>query len=512
LAPAESNICAVGDEDQSIYKWRGADIKNILNFEKDYPETQITKLEQNYRSSGTIIKAASALISNNTQRYAKHLWTENPDGAKIQYIATYSDTAEAEAVAHTIRREVEENQTNLNEIAIFYRTNAQSRQIEDALRSKQIAYRIYGGQKFYDRLEVKDMMAYLRVVVNEKDSVSLQRIINRPRRQIGDSTVAKIEQIALEQGITFYEAIKYTVNSKEVLNAAPRQKVVAFLELIEAFRKDMSSLDPVQVYHEILEKTGYLQALKEEPNEENQSRIDNLYELQSAINDYCKRSQEATLSGFLEEISLFSEIDEFNEDQQTVSLMTLHASKGLEFPVVIITGVEEEMIPSVKPWEGEKLEDIEEERRLAYVGFTRAMKRLYLTNAKSRRVYGNYQFRSPSRFLEEVPAELLETSSFGPQTVAANMSQRQNFTGPLPRGYQNTGYVPDPPPMDEFNQAADETAHNLREGTKIRHPIYGVGQVKRVEGKDENAKVIIYFSQTKSEKKFLIKFLQADII
>ncbi|MGE0529226.1 MAG: ATP-dependent helicase, partial [Bdellovibrionales bacterium] len=400
LAQGHRNLCVVGDEDQSIYSWRGADITNILNFESDFPEAKVVKLEENYRSTGVIVRAASELIKNNTQRKDKTLFTHNEEGELIQIHEDLNEYEEARFVVQNIEALMrrEDDAFTYNDFAVFYRTNAQSRVLEDLMRGHNIPYKLVGGVRFYERMEIKDILAYLRTLVNPADDIAVQRIINVPARGIGKTTIEKISEIAARQGISFHEAILTTAEQRAVHSGAAR-KLREFRNLIEKLAQKAKALKLSELFVEILDATEYVIRLKEENTPESQSRIDNLEEFANAIRQFeQERGEEAALTQFLEEMALVSDTDQIEEGTQNVTLMTLHISKGLEFPVVFMIGMEEGLFPSGRAIDSNDPTGVEEERRLAYVGMTRARKKLFLTYARSRRVWGQEQMHPPSRF------------------------------------------------------------------------------------------------------------------
>ncbi|MBI4925919.1 MAG: UvrD-helicase domain-containing protein [Bdellovibrio sp.] len=407
------NLCIVGDEDQSIYKWRGADIRNILDFKKDFPKTKMIKLEQNYRSTQTIVSAASYLIQHNLERNKKILWTENTQGMPILRIQFPDERAEANMVVSEIRRLCQNEGYAYSDFAIFYRTHAQSRQFEDVFRREKISHKLIGGLRFYDRKEIKDILAYFKVILNPLDSVSLRRIINVPGRGIGKTTIEKCESLAKEKSL--WEVFK---NSSELGNSVVK-KLSGFVSLIQKFQSEQPCITLVDLYSMILEDTGYIRELKQEGTIEAMSRIENLEELSTVLQEFEEDmssdvEKKGLLPLFLEQALLIPEDESqngFSQDVGFVSLMTLHSSKGLEFPVVFMVGMEEGLFPSIKIWE-ETSEEIEEERRLCYVGMTRARERLYLLHAAMRRIWGEILVQKPARFFLEIPEEFVEYRDF----------------------------------------------------------------------------------------------------
>ena len=524
LAGRQANICAVGDEDQSIYKWRGADISNILNFEKDFPNAQIFKLEQNYRSTKNIIEAASHVISYNTERRDKKLFTQNDSGEKILLIEAYDEHDESHKVTDLISQAVKDGQV-LNQMAVFYRTNAQSRLLEDMLRAKGINYQIYGGLKFYDRLEVKDVLAYLKLISNPSDDVSFRRIINVPTRGIGAVSLEKFTSKARELNVSCFQLLLDIFGPEPKVQAdlgRSQKNFKQFYDLMEALRAAKNSVLPSDLINMVIEESGYRKSLTDEGTVEAQSRLENLAELRQSVVEYELRkggedpTKELTLEGFLEEIALVSDIDRFDPNAPAIKLMTIHMAKGLEFDFVCIVGLEEELFPNVRPWEPEEPSDVEEERRLFYVGMTRARKKLHLFYAKNRTVFGNSSFRVLSRFVEEIPQEYLEVKK------ADYFARKRHFTerpGLIPRrgGWQdNDGYeapasrfnqdefsqVYDTDESQSYSDLADESGVSV--GSRVQHPTFGEGIVRQNLGGD---KLIVEF-RGRGLKKISLKFTQ----
>lgn len=525
LAVGHRNLCVVGDDDQSIYAWRGADIANILDFEKDYRDAVIIRLEQNYRSTKNIIKAAGEVVKKNTGRKGKTLWTDNPVGELIGYYTARDEHDEANFVTREIERlrqtgssEVQkfrssgsnselptpDSQLFYRDFAVFYRTNAQSRVMEDMLMRGGIPYTIVGGMRFYDRAEIKDILAYLKVIANPSDSIGLKRIINTPHRGIGDTTVEKVEGYAAERGITLYEAINELASGHwpvagEPLSKGPKLKLKSFCEMMErlgvAARSQESGV--ARLVQLILDETGYIQKLREEKTEEALGRIENLEEFITAAEEFDEKAEEKTLRSFLDQVALVSDLDENEDATDTITLMTLHSAKGLEFPVVFIIGMEEGLFPHSRTKEDP--DGLEEERRLCYVGMTRARRKLYLLNARERRVFGREQVNSPSIFIAEIPRELIErvgsaSRDFNPPQSPLNL-----------RGEAKGGYGSNQA-MEEFLKRQSETGvsgASFKVGTKVRHNTLGIGVVKGTEGSGLAEKVTVQFQA--GTKKLLTK-------
>ncbi|PLX99669.1 MAG: ATP-dependent DNA helicase PcrA [Desulfuromonas sp.] len=493
LAEQHRNLCVVGDDDQSIYSWRGAEVGNILGFEADFPDCKIIRLEQNYRSSQTILGAAQAVVDKNIGRKGKELWTENPKGEELTIEACPDDVEEGRFVAREIKR-LQRSGRHLRDIAIFYRTNAQSRVLEESLRSHNLPYVMFGGVKFYSRLEVKDVLAYLRLLVNPADSVSAQRVINVPGRGIGAVTVDKIAAFTAEAG-GFFSACKVALE-KEALPVAAAKKVAVFVALIEDFASRLETQDFPQLTADLIEETGYGPQLRAEKTEEARNRLDNLEQLLAGMEEHAATA--GSLSGYLEQISLITDLDSYDPSLDRVTLMTLHAAKGLEFPVVFMAGMEEGIFPHSRAGYGG--DEFEEERRLCYVGMTRAMDKLYLTHARRRRIYGSYQYNPPSVFLADIPrTHLQKPAADGMQHAASNN---------LASVFESIGEqvaIDEPDDFVDDVRVVPDAEEGLRIGMNVRHVKFGVGVVRRIEVQGDNQKVIVYFQRI-GPKKLLLKF------
>ncbi|MDX6507842.1 MAG: ATP-dependent helicase UvrD/PcrA, partial [Gaiellaceae bacterium] len=451
LAEKHRNVCAVGDPDQSIYAFRGADIRNILEFERDFGETRTIALEQNYRSTNTILQAANAVIEHNRERKPKNLWSELGEGEPVRVLEVEDEHAEARFVAAETALLVEEG-CNGSEIAVFYRTNAQSRVLEDVLVRQGVAYQVIGGPRFYERAEVKDLIAYLQAIDNPYDAVSLRRAANRPRRGIGDASLARLQAHADAYGISLWEALGQAEDAG--ISAAPLRAVQQFHGLLQSLMAGALDMDVPEVIERVLERSGYLDALRAERTIEAQGRMENLQELVGVAQEYQQTSPEPSLSGFLQEISLYSDQDAIRGEQSLVTLMTLHNAKGLEFRAVFMIGMEEGIFPHARSIEEQGLE---EERRLAYVGMTRAKERLMLTHASSRLLWGRTTHNLPSRFLDELPEREIERERLRPSSWSAY--NRPAGSDVAPRSDQ-----PD-----------------LSTGDSVRHGTLGEGVVTRIE-------------------------------
>lgn len=535
LARGFQNICVVGDADQSIYGWRGADMQNILDFEKDYPDAQVILLEQNYRSTKNILKAANQVIENNVNRKKKNLWTENETGEKIQYYRGDNERHEAQFIVKEINDHIQKQGKNYGNFAILYRTNAQSRVVEEMLLKSSIPYKMVGGQKFYERKEIRDILAYLAMIANPQDSISFARVVNVPKRGIGATSVEKFRDFAQLHGMSMLEACESVALSSVSGKAA--KELAKFGEMMDGFAKMQSYLSITELTEEILAKTGYLEALKNENTIEANARIDNLNEFLTVTQafdqqlaqspEYENVEDDEKLSLFLNDLALVSDIDSLEEETSQVTLMTLHAAKGLEFPIVFLVGMEEGLFPLLRANDDEA--DMEEERRLAYVGITRAEEELYITNAISRTIYGRTQFNRPSRFVDEIDEDLLEPigtyakrqlqsgdefkASFGQGMSAADfMKSRQNqssanssstygnrtysdrtYGQTQNRSYQKPQYqtiVKKTFP----NTATPKANISWQAGDKVNHKKWGVGTVVKVHENNGDYELDIAFT------------------
>lgn len=517
LASRHSNLCVVGDEDQSIYSWRGADITNILSFERDFPDAKVVKLEQNYRSTKTIIQAATQVIKNNTQRKNKTLFTENDDGDAIIVREENNEYDEARYVVKEVETLMNEGEFSYQDFAIFYRTNAQSRVLEEQFRARGIPYKIVGGMKFYERMEIKDIVAYMKLVLNPSDDIAFKRVINVPTRGIGKTTVDRIEELAAQKSVSMVEGAAFAVDHRE-LNVAAIRKTREFLLLLQSLREKARTMKLTEFYHAILDETGYVKRLKEEDNPEADSRIENLEEFDNAIAKFEEeRGEEGTLQSFLEEMALVQDADDIEEGQTSVTMMTLHISKGLEFPVVFIVGMEESLFPSGRAVEDQDPFALEEERRLCYVGMTRAEKKLTLTYARTRKVWGSEQMNPPSRFLKEIPKQFVDFQSSLSRPRFMQGFSATNHEGMVGQGYKKHPLMGDDgfgamPDYEEFgDESFDDSrgAGALKKGMKVRHPTYGAGTIYQTEGSGADLKVSVVFGDN-TIKKFVAKYARLE--
>jgi len=491
LASRHRNLCVVGDEDQSIYRWRGAEIGNILDFERDYPDAVVIRLEQNYRSTGTILDAAGAVVAQNTQRKGKTLWTENPRGEKITLALLDDEVDEARYIATEINR-LDKAGRALSELAVFYRTNAQSRALEEALVRQRIPYVMVGGVKFFARAEVKDVLAYLRVLVNPADTVAAKRIINVPARGIGSATVERIAALEVEAG-GFLPACRLALE-RDLLKSVAVEKVEKFVALMTSFRDASATLLYPQLAARIIEETGYGTMLREDQTEQAQDRVQNLEELLRGMEEYAGSAK--TLEEYLEQVALVTDLDSYDGRADRVTLMTLHSAKGLEYPFVFITAMEEGLFPHSRVAD----DDIEEERRLCYVGMTRAMEKLYLTHARRRRVFGDFQSNQRSRFVDEIPPTLLHEVGNATRRWEVARQQATMFQRSQPTTAAREVRFEDNEVRVEYN-----SEEGLRVGVKVKHATFGVGTVQRLEGAGEAQKATVLFGSV-GRKKLILKF------
>ncbi len=479
LSQKHRQLCVVGDDDQSIYGFRGADIRNILEFEKDFPEAKVVRLEQNYRSTGVILECANEVVKNNVGRKGKELWTDNPRGEKISLWCAWDEQDEAEKICRAVREYGSKDA--LKNCVILYRTNAQSRALEDSLRRAAVPYLIVGGLKFYERKEIKDILAYLRVVVNPADAVSLKRIINLPPRGIGDTSLARVESYAAERDSSLFHALK---GNDQVPGLGPgiKSAVSGFVSDLEKLIALKDSLNAQEMITNVIEQSGYIKFIGSQYLDkiEADSRTENVQELASAANEFCERSEDKSLSAFLAEVSLVADIDRWNDSAEAVTLMTIHNAKGLEFSCVFITGLEEGLLPHSASFDTR--EELEEERRLLYVAITRAQNKLTLCHAMSRRRFGGLMQSSPSRFIAELPRDNLDCNT--------------------PRGEKYIGDV-----NVVFRDEPDAVPVKNLKGKRVHHEIWGPGQVVDSEGEGDEIKLSIVF-QGGVRKKVMAGFVE----
>ena len=511
LAEKHKNICVVGDSDQSIYQFRGADISIILSFEKDYKDAKVIKLEQNYRSTKKILQAANEVIKNNSSRKVKNLWTENEDGAKLVYYRGENEQDEAYFITQKIQDLIKSGK-KYKDVAILYRTNAQSRVIEEIFLKSNIPYQIVGGTKFYDRKEIKDVLAYLRLISNPDDDISFRRIVNVPKRGIGEATIDRLAQYADEKGMSMFSALQ------EVdfigLSARATNQLASFYDLMKNLIQMVDFLSVTELTEQVLEKTEYVETLKKENTIEANARIENIEEFLSVTLDFEKTNEDKTLLSFLTELALVADIDQVDDEDQEVGnqvlLMTLHSAKGLEFPFVFLVGLEEGIFPHNRALVEES--EMEEERRLAYVGITRAEKELYLTNARERTLFGKRGMNPESRFIQEIPSELLEYANpeptyqgyrggYGSNRISRPTGISTTMTGASPREQRSASAQIS---TSLKNSGAESLGWNV--GDKAGHGKWGVGTVVSMKGEGDALELTIAFDQPVGLKRLLAKF------
>ena len=537
LVAKTRNVCVVGDDDQSIYRWRGADVRNIRGFRKDYPDAKVVKLEQNYRSSKRIVSAALAVIAPSPTREPKELWTANDDGSPIRVVACADERDEAACVVRTVR-DARDAGISPNDVAVFYRVHAQSRVLEEALRAVDMPYQIIGGTKFYERAEIKDAIAYLRVLCNPRSDVDMLRIINTPARGIGNTTVERVATYASTQTLSLFEALQRLDDFSEDLGSAPRKRLGLFRELLKGLMDEAKDRPPADVLRMVLAKSGYKTALEAEDTAEAEGRLENLAELEGSMHDYAAeaeaRGEVPSLDGFLERVSLQSDTDNLDKEgvtRERITLMTVHGAKGLEFDLVLLTGMEEDMFP-YRNQEPRNAEEMDEERRLAYVAVTRARKHLVVTHVRQRQIFGITRLGAPSRFVGDFPPDAVEhLETPGARSAGAGgrwIDRGGDHTAPTswrPTG-PRSGTAPSPAPWRHPQSRAPETASRepgerfveyeqsadggegvpLQRGMTVRHEKFGRGEVLKIVSVGEPA--VVAFFPGWGEKKVLARFLK----
>lgn len=524
LADRYQNICVVGDDAQSIYAFRGANIENILNFQRDYPDAEVYRLEQNYRSSGSIVQAANAVITHNKNRLEKNVWTANPKGHKIIIHRSPTDGEEGRYVAGNIFERAMQSQLGYEDFAILYRTNAQSRAMEDSLRKRNIPYRVYGGVSFYQRKEIKDVLAYLRLLINPNDEESLKRVINYPMRGIGQTTLDKLIVATKTHECTLYEVLSQVQELPLNINAGTRTKLMNFYTMIESFKTQLDTLNAFEMADLVTKKVGLVNELKKEGTPEAITRVENIEELLNGIKDFVDGQRElvdatGSLVEFLEDVALATDFDNETKDQKAVSLMTIHLAKGLEFPNVYIVGLEEDLFPSAMSVNTRA--ELEEERRLFYVALTRAEKRVTLTYTLSRYRWGKIIDAEPSRFLTELDESCVDNQVAKDDYSFKPMIDTSVFDVPDPnrvrfKSLQKKKKVAIPPKarMKAVSKASDTPALDLsgiQHGTRVSHSRFGFGTVVNLEGSGNDAKALIRFDQS-GEKNLLLRFAKLKVV
>jgi len=500
LASRSRNVFAVGDDDQSIYRWRGAEVRNIIDFEQDFPDCKIFRLEQNYRSTSNILDAAHSVIARNRQRLPKKLWTQREAGEPVALVEAENEFHEAQIILDKISQEISyhngaSQSHTFKDFAILYRTNAQSRVIEDTLRRAGIPYVIVGGLRFYERKEVKDVIAYMRLATNPADAVSLRRIINYPLRGIGETTIQRLEEFARANNLALLQALS-RVGEIATIKAGLRNKVLEFYEFINRYVSLKTELSLLEWANALVDATGIIRLLK---SENAQERIDNIRELLNSVNEFTKQVPNATIEGYLERVSLITDIDAWDEKSNAVTLMTLHSAKGLEFPIVFIAGIEEGLFPLIR--DDSMDADMEEERRLFYVGTTRAKEKLFLSHAMWRNRFGK-ETKSclPSRFLQELDEQFVR------EEEVRRHRPFESYDGSETRTRR---YEPEAATPDYENESQD--GGNLEVGKMVKHPQFGLGEIRAIEGRGENTKLTIDFEKV-GVKKILVKYGNLQIL
>jgi ATP-dependent DNA helicase UvrD/PcrA len=493
LLPKGKKICVVGDDAQSIYSWRGANIGNMLDFEKDFPRHKIFRLEQNYRSTKNILAAADSIIKNNKEQIAKTLWTENNDGELVTIVRCADEKDEAYQIAKHIKKDISKNKLSLNDFAILYRTNAQSRAMEDIFRKEKIPYRIIGGVEFYKRKEVKDLIAYLRVLSNKNDEESLLRIMNFPQRGIGNTTIKRMIGFSRKLNISLFETMARVF---EVIDIKERiqKNVKAFRLLLDKYIGLKDKLSVGELSRALVDELGILKIFKEENTPESKARYYNINELLSALSEFSANNKNAKLEQFLEEVSLVADIDNYEENKNVVTLMTVHSAKGLEFPIVFVTGLEEEVFPIANRFD--EVATLEEERRLFYVALTRAKSKVYLTHARSRYRFGEVAYQSRSRFIDELEEDLVKEVNGGIGRKANRKTKKEVYY----EYFENIDY-------EDFNNGNS----SLKPGSRVMHDVFGLGKVTQVSGIGDMQKATVAF-EGNNIKQLMLKFAKLKVL
>ncbi|MGD0565912.1 MAG: 3'-5' exonuclease, partial [Candidatus Goldiibacteriota bacterium] len=482
LAEKYRNICAVGDDDQSIYRFRGADISNILDFEKDYGGAKIIRLEQNYRSTKIILKAAHSVIKNNQDRKGKELWTENDEGDKITFYYTDDEVSESEAVITEVFKILNTKDVHLRDMAVFYRTNAQSRVVEDRFRRAGVKYKLVGGLSFYSRMEIKDMLSYLRLISNTRDMMSFKRVINVPPRGIGESSVDKLEQFAFGNNLSFLDALGRSAEISDIKDST-KDTLIKFHDFVKFMNENAATMSLKDITAKILTGTGYIDYWQSDPSPKAKERVENVKELVSAMAEYEEANPGAKLEDFLNQVALMSEVDKLDESAEAVTLMTIHSAKGLEFDVVFLTGMDEGIFPHKNCID--EPGGIEEERRLAYVAITRARKKLYIYSALSRRQFGTKKMGTISRFVHEIPEELLEHKGRLPVNQV-----REKYYG---SGSDEEPADSCPAPGNDIVYNDEPQENPFIPGQKVKHAKMGTGTILKSEPYGDDVKITVMF-------------------
>ena len=502
LSQSHNNICVVGDDDQSIYRWRGANIENILKFENDYPGTTVIKLEENYRSTQNILNAAGSVVKENRNRKDKTLWTQNETGSPVLCYRAKDEMDESEFVCEKIQELNRDEGFSFNDMAVLYRTNAQSRVLEDVLRRNGLPYQVIGGLRFYERKEVKDVLAYMRVVLNPNDSISLKRIINVPARGIGKTSLEKVEEYCQQKGVTLLEGLRDNGQARLTAPAAGK-KIAQFLQIIDDLSATFRQGNPLELLTEVIDQSGYGEMLKKENTRESKGRIENLNELFSAVEQSIENG-EGSLQEFLDSAALVADLDNLDDERGVLPLMTLHTCKGLEFSSVFLVGMENGLLPHASSMSDP--EEYEEERRLCYVGFTRARKKLFITHARQRRIYGNIFNYQPSDFLLSIPDEVMtrESSGFSSETAPS--------FGGRPASTQGASRAPSYQEQrdDGYSIGTKDGTYSI--GTKVLHAKFGSGTVLNLSGGEENLSLEVFFKAPYGKKKLSVSHAKLIVL
>ena len=491
LTAPRTKICVVGDDAQSIYGWRGAEIRNMLEFEKDFAKAKIFRLEQNYRSTKNILNAADSVIKKNSGQIEKTLWTENNDGEKLAIIKCADEKDEALQISKLIKKEISSKKLSLNDIAIFYRINSQSRALEDGLRRNKIPYKIIGGVEFYRRKEVKDIVAYLRILSNQEDEESLLRIMNFPQRGIGNTSISKMTDFSRKLELSLFTTMSRVFEVIEVKERI-QKNVKQFKLLLDKYIDLKNKLSLLELTSALIDELGILRMYKEENTAESTARYENVQELLAGIQEFAKQNPKATIEDFLADVSLISGVDQFDETNNSITMMTVHSSKGLEFPVVFVSGCEEDIFPLNPKFDSDS--QTEEERRLFYVALTRAEKKVYITYARSRYRFGEVAYQSRSRFIEEIDPATYDEMNGG---IGRKSSRRKKV-------YYDEFYQED---YDDF----DQEKRSLRVGSRVTHEIFGMGKILQITGAGDTQRVSIAFEEH-GNKQLLVKFANLQLI
>jgi len=492
LATGRIKVCAVGDDAQSIYGWRGAELKNMLNFEKDFDKTKVFRLEQNYRSTKMILKASDSVIANNTDQIPKTLWTENEEGEKLSLIRCTDEKDEAYRISKQIKKEITSKKLSLNDTAILYRINSQSRALEEALRREKIPYKIIGGVEFYKRKEVKDIVGYLRVLANQNDEESLLRIMNYPQRGIGNTSISKMIAFSRKLDLSLFTTMSRVFEVIEVKERI-QKNVKQFKLLLDKYIELKGKLSLTELSTTLIDELGILKMYKDENTQESRQRYDNVQELISSIVDFAKSNPKATIDNYLSEVSLIAGIDQYNESNNYVTLMTIHSSKGLEFPLVFITGCEEDIFPLNPKFDSDS--QIQEERRLFYVAVTRAKQKVFLSYARSRYRFGEVAYQSKSRFLEELDPETVYELNAANERKGSSRRRRSYYDELYQEGY------------DDF----DQEQRSFRVGSRVNHEKFGTGKILQINGLGDNQRISVAFEEF-GTKHLLIKFAKLTLV